>query len=64
MAHRLSSCGTRAPEHAGLVAAGHGLSCSEVCGILVPDQGSDLCPLQWKHGTLTILKHKKYLFVQ
>ena len=22
------------------------------CGILVPDQGSNLCPLQWKHGVL------------
>ena len=22
------------------------------CGILVPDQGSNLCPLHWKHGVL------------
>ena len=23
------------------------------CGILVPDQGSNICPLQWKPGVLT-----------
>ena len=29
------------------------LLCCEACGILVPDQGSNSCPLQWKHGALT-----------
>ena len=27
-------------------------SCPTACGVL-PDQGSNLCPLQWKHGILT-----------
>ena len=45
VACRLSSWGTWAPGHAGLVTAGHRLSRSEVCGILVPDQGLNPGPL-------------------
>ena len=39
---RLSSCGV------GSVVAAHGLSCPTACGILVPLQGSNPCPLHWK----------------
>ena len=31
----------------GLVFVAQGLSCSAACGI-VPDQGSNLCPLHWQ----------------
>ena len=41
-AHRLSSCGSRAPKHLGSVVKAHGLSCSEACGILVPPRGIKL----------------------
>ena len=40
----LQSTGSR---HAGSVVVAHGLSCSVACGIL-PDQGSNLCPLHWQ----------------
>ena len=41
--HRLSSCGSQAPE-LGLSRVVSGLSCSLVCGIFL-DQGSNLYPL-------------------
>ena len=43
-----SSCGLRAPEREGWVVVVHGLSCSEACGILDQDRGSNLHPLHWK----------------
>ena len=39
MVRGLSSCGVRAPEHVGSVAAARGLSCPTACGILVPPPG-------------------------
>ena len=47
VAHRLSSCGmgSRACRLGWACLVGHGLSCSEVCGILVPDQGLTPSPL-------------------
>ena len=44
----LSSCGTWSPGHVDSVVAAHGLSCPVACGILVPDQGLNPCPLHWK----------------
>ena len=43
----LSSCGTWALEHEGLVVVAHRLSCSAACGIF-PDQGSNLWTLHWQ----------------
>ena len=40
----LRSTGSR---RAGSVAVAHGLNCSTACGIL-PDQGSNPCPLHWQ----------------
>ena len=40
----LRSTGSR---RAGSAAVAHGLSCSAACGIL-PDQGSNPCPLHWQ----------------
>ena len=40
----LQSTGSR---RAGSVIVAHGPSCSAACGIL-PDQGSNLCPLHWQ----------------
>ena len=40
----LQSTGSR---RAGLAIVAHGPSCSTACGIL-PDQGSNLCPLHWQ----------------
>ena len=40
----LQSTGSR---RAGSVVVAHGPSCSTACGIL-PDQGSNLCPLHWQ----------------
>ena len=40
----LQSTGSR---RAGSVVVAHGPSCSAACGIL-PDQGSNLCPLHWQ----------------
>ena len=37
--------------------------CHEACGILVPHQGSNLPPLQWKCGVLTIGPSGKSLLV-
>ena len=44
----LSSCGTQAPEHVGLVVAVYGRSCSVICEILVPVPGSNSYPLHCK----------------
>ena len=41
---QLQTAGSR---RAGSVAVAHGLSCSAACGIL-PDQGSNPCPLHWQ----------------
>lgn len=41
----LQSTGSRACRFRNAVLR---LSCPAVCGILVPDQGSSLCPLNWK----------------
>ena len=43
----LWSTGSR---HAGSAAVAHGPSCSAACGIL-PDQGSNPCPLHWQAGS-------------
>ena len=43
----LTEVRAQALECAGLVAEAQGLSCSEACGI-IPDQGSNLCPLHWR----------------
>ena len=51
VAHGLWSAGSVVVAHglwsAGSVVVAHGLSCSVACGIF-PDQGSNLCPLQWQ----------------
>ena len=47
-ARGLSSCGMWAPEYTGSVVVVCGLSSSLVSGILVLDQGSNLCPLHYK----------------
>ena len=50
----LSTCGTRAPEHAGFsLVAVHGLSCPVVCGILVPRPGIELPSLGLEGRFLT-----------
>ena len=41
MARRLSSCGARTLEHWSSVDSANGLSCSRVCGILVPRPGTE-----------------------
>ena len=41
-----TSAHARAPGSMGSVAVARGLNCPVACGIL-PDQGSDLCPLHW-----------------
>ena len=48
------SCGTWLLS-AGLIVA-HGLSCSRACGIL-PDQGSNPCPLHWQADSLPLNHH-------
>ena len=63
------SSGVRAPESVGSVVCGMqalllrhmrsvvvvcGLSCPAACGILVPDQESNLCPLPWKVDSLPL----------
>ena len=52
----LSSCGAQASHAGGFSccgahALGHRLSCPEVCGLL-PDQGSNPCPLHWHVDSL------------
>ena len=42
-----SCCGAWALGARASVVVAHGLSCSVACGIL-PDQGSNLCPLHWQ----------------
>ena len=46
-AHRLQQLWLAGSRRAGSVAVAHGLSCSAACGIL-PDQGSNPCPLHWQ----------------
>ena len=46
VSHRLGSCGSWALEHRLRIVV-HGLSQSEICGI-VPDKGWNLCLLHWQ----------------
>ena len=52
-AHRLSSCGTRALEHAGSVVMGPGLVALLVCGMFVPGPGTQTLSPTLKGGFLT-----------
>ena len=45
--HGLSSCGVWVLECSGFIATVIRLSCSLVCGILVPNQGLDPNPLRY-----------------
>ena len=45
--HGFSCCRAWTPDRAGLVVAGHRLSCSAACGMF-PDQGWNLGCLYWK----------------
>ena len=45
--HGLQVHGLQQLRHVGSVVVAHGLSCSVACGIL-PDQGSNSCPLHWQ----------------
>ena len=49
-AHGLSSYGLRALEHTPVVFVVHGLKYFVACGIL-PDQGSNPCPLHWQEDS-------------
>ena len=42
------------PQSTGSVAAAHGLSCSQACGIFL-DQGSNLCLLHWQVDSLPLI---------
>ena len=55
----LSGCGSWTLEHR-LSSCTHGVSCSAACGIL-PDQGSNPCPLHWLGGFLTTAPRGKSL---
>ena len=46
--HGLSNCGTWAPERVGSVVVACRLSCLMACGVLVPNQGLNPCPLRWR----------------
>ena len=48
MMHGLASCGWQALEGEDSVVLAHGLSCLAGCGILVPNRGSNPCPLHCK----------------
>ena len=55
----LRSTGSR---RAGSVAVAHGPSCSAACGIL-PDQGSNPCPLHWQADSQPLLHQGSPLYL-
>ena len=55
----LWSTGSR---RAGSVVVAHGPSCSAACGIL-PDQGSNLCPLHWQADSQPLCHQGSPLFL-
>ena len=52
MAHRLHACSSQALENR-LNSGAHKLSCSVACGIF-PDQGLNLCLLNWQADSLPL----------
>ena len=69
-----SCCKARAPgtqasvavarglQSAGSAAVAHGLSCSAACGIL-PDQGSNPCPLHWQADSQPLCHQGSPLYI-
>ena len=49
-------------SHAGSVVVAHGPSCSTACGIL-PDQGSNPCPLHWQADSQPLRHQGSPLYV-
>ena len=56
----LRSTGSR---RAGSVVVAHGLSCSVACGIL-PDQGSNPCPLHWQADSFFFFRILYFIFTR